>query len=124
MGITKGEDLPEPLPGDKDFYVTIDNERLLRPKFDQSWTANAKWHNDFATKFKKDAHTLDPFCPVDLITNTDKVTLKKIAGNTTFKNMKLKYREMQRPTGIQMDNIKEERRDDRKSKVNSYLACN
>ena len=121
-GITKGEDLPEPLPGDKDFYVTIDDEHLLQPKFDQFWTANTKWHNDFATKFKKDAHTLDPFCPVDLITNTDKVTLKKMAGNTTFKNMKLKYREMQRPTGIQMDNVKEECWDDRKSKVNSYLA--
>ena len=29
VGITKGEDLPEPLPGNKEFYVTIDDEHLL-----------------------------------------------------------------------------------------------
>jgi hypothetical protein len=118
MGIEKGQDLPTPLPGSDDFWLDVGGENLLRPKFEVSWTANIKWHSAFVTKFKNDAHTIDPYCPKSIIDDIDKTKLKKIAGNTTFKNLKLKYKEQRRPNAIQEHNVQEDRRDDRKMKVN------
>jgi hypothetical protein len=123
MGIEKGQDLPTPLPGSDDFWLDVNGESLLRPKFEASWTANIKWHTAFVTKFKNDAHTIDPYCPKSIIDNIDKTKLKKVAGNTTFKNLKLKYKEQERPTAIQEHNVQEDRRDDRKMKANLMSHC-
>jgi len=67
MGIEKGQDLPTPLPGSDDFWLNVDGESFLQPKFEASWTANIKWHTAFVTKFKNDAHTIDPYCPISCL---------------------------------------------------------
>ena len=95
MGIEKGGDLPAPLDDANKFWAVADDEKLLRPKFDQSWTANSKWHTEFVKKFKKDGHSIDPFCPKTVFDTIESTALKKIAGSVTFKNLKLKYKEQE-----------------------------
>jgi len=54
MRTDKSQDLPDPLTNPNAFWLTVDEEEHLHPKWDQSWSTNVKWHSRFVKKFKAD----------------------------------------------------------------------
>jgi hypothetical protein len=123
MGTDKSQDLPDPLTNPNAFWLTVDEEEHLRPKWDQSWSANIKWHSKFVKKFKADGKSLSPTCPPSVIDDITPKELKKTAGGTTFKNLKTKYKNQQKTTTLQAHDVTEDRRDDRKSKAGCHFCC-
>jgi hypothetical protein len=123
MDTDKSQDLPDPLTNPNAFWLTVDEEEHLRPKWDQSWSANIKWHSKFVKKFKADGKSLSPTCPPSVIDDITPKELKKTAGGTTFKNLKTKYKNQQKTTTLQAHDVTEDRRDDRKSKAGCHFCC-
>ena len=123
MGTDKSQDLPDPLTNPNAFWLTVDEEEHLRPKWDQSWSANIKWHSKFVKKFKADGKSLAPTCPPSVIDDITPKELKKTTRGTTFKNLKTKYKNQQKTTTLQAHDVTEDRRDDRKSKVGCLFRC-
>ncbi|KAG2336856.1 hypothetical protein BDR05DRAFT_83919 [Suillus weaverae] len=121
MGIETNEALPAPVDNMNEFWadideLTIDNEisstKVLRPKWELSWTANAKWHGAYVECFRRDACTYEPTLSQDTVDKLPSKTLKSLTGKV-FKNMKQKYKEAEKPISVQSLNVQSARREKR-----------
>ncbi|KAG2130734.1 hypothetical protein DEU56DRAFT_757805 [Suillus clintonianus] len=121
MGIETNEALPAPVDNTNEFWadideLTIDNEisstKVLRPKWELSWTGNAKWHGAYVERFRRDACTYEPTLSQDTVDKLPSKTLKSLTGKV-FKNMKQKYKEAEKPISVQSLNVQSARREKR-----------
>ncbi|KAG1735737.1 uncharacterized protein EDB91DRAFT_1083637 [Suillus paluster] len=121
MGIKTNEALPAPVDNTNEFWadideLTIDNKilstKVLRPKWELSWTVNAKWHRAYVERFRRDACTYEPTLSQDTVDKLPSKTLKSLMGKV-FKNMKQKYKEAEKPISVQSLNVQSARREKR-----------
>ncbi|KAG0702858.1 hypothetical protein DFH29DRAFT_1079234 [Suillus ampliporus] len=119
MGIEANEALPAPVNNMNEFWadideLTIDNKissmKVLQPKWELLWTANAKWHGAYVEHFHHDACTYKPTLSQDTVNKLPIKTLKSLTGKV-FKNMKQKYKEAEKPISVQSLNVQSARRE-------------
>jgi hypothetical protein len=132
MGIEANEALPAPVDNANEYWadideLTIDNKisstKVLRPKWELSWTANVKWHGAYVERFRRDACTYEPTLSQDTIDKLPSKTLKSLTGKV-FKNMKQKYKEGGKPISVQSLNVQSARREKRQLDVRVFDMCN
>lgn len=131
MGIEANEALPAPANDANEFWTEIDEltingetslTKVLRPKWELSWTANSKWHPAYIERFRRDACTYEPTLSRDTVNQLASKTLKSLTGKV-FKNMKQKYKEGGKPISVQSLKVQSARREKRQSDVRIFDMC-
>ncbi|KAF8833662.1 hypothetical protein BDN67DRAFT_1017302 [Paxillus ammoniavirescens] len=120
MGTASSDNLPQPVNDPTKYWIKLDDDGnetesgndVLRPKFQDSWTANAKWHRSFFQHFHRDTSAYEDSLAQDAVDRITDKQLKSAAGKV-FKNMKERFKEENRPIGIQALNVQIGRREKR-----------
>ncbi|KIK80793.1 hypothetical protein PAXRUDRAFT_764399 [Paxillus rubicundulus Ve08.2h10] len=130
MGTVSSDYLPQPVNDPTKYWIKLDdngNETesgndVLCPKFQDSWTANTKWHQSFFQCFCRDASAYGDLLAQDAVDRITDKQLKSTAGKV-FKNMKERFKEENQPIGIQALNVQIGRQEKRQIEVVLTVMC-
>lgn len=119
MGTGESDPLPAPLPGENDYWLSnpnIPNEKLLRPKFDKSWTSNKAWHRPLFNRLQDDGPTEHPTA-APVIKNLNFEAFKTKMRLSVYKTLQTRFKNENAEENKRRESQQTDRRDVRKRRV-------